>query len=85
MCFPKSQEKATEKLRKGPVLLCAPGHQAWPVPILPQWVPPSPCSGRPHPPAVGALHSSEVGVPSPRSGCPRSSTQFGVSMSQAVP
>lgn len=57
MCFPKSQEKATEKLRKGPVLLlctrppglACPRPAAVGTPIPPQWAPPSPCSGRPHP------------------------------------
>lgn len=62
MCFPKSQEKATEKLRQGPILLLFT-----------------------RPPGLAYPHPPAVGVPSPRSGCPRSSTKFGVSMSQEVP
>lgn len=47
MCFPKSQEKATEKQDRVPFSCRAPGHQASPIPcppavgtpIPPQWVP----------------------------------------------
>ena len=62
MCFPKSQEKATEKLRKGPVLLlctrppglACPRPAAVGTPTAPAVGTPIPLQWAPPPPAVGA-------------------------------